>query len=58
MGDAVADKKLIDSAAADLSKIAGQKAITTSFQKRYFQLQIKKRNAYWNKGHPSWRQDV
>ena len=29
MGDAVADKKLIDSAAADLSRIAGQKAITT-----------------------------
>ena len=33
MGDAVADKKLIDSAAADLSKIAGQKAITTLSKK-------------------------
>ena len=33
MGDAVADKKLIDSAAADLSRIAGQKAITTISKK-------------------------
>ncbi|MFM7300384.1 MAG: 50S ribosomal protein L5, partial [Crocinitomicaceae bacterium] len=33
MGDAVADKKLIESAAADLSRIAGQKAITTMSKK-------------------------
>ena len=33
MGDAVADKKLIDSAAADLSRIAGQKAIVTKAKK-------------------------
>ena len=33
MGDAVADKKLIESAAADLTKIAGQKAITTNSKK-------------------------
>ena len=33
MGDAVADKKLIDNAAADLSRIAGQKAITTISKK-------------------------
>ena len=35
IGDAVADKKLIDSAAADLSKIAGQKQLQ-HFQKRTF----------------------
>ena len=34
VGDAVADKKLIESAAADLSRIAGQKAITTLSKKR------------------------
>ena len=33
MGEAVADKKLIDNAAADLSRIAGQKAITTISKK-------------------------
>lgn len=33
VGDAVADKKLIENAAADLSRIAGQKAITTLSKK-------------------------
>ena len=33
LGDAVADKKLIDNAAADLSRIAGQKAIVTKAKK-------------------------
>jgi large subunit ribosomal protein L5 len=58
MGDAVADKKLIDSAVADLSKIAGQKAITTISKKDISNFQIKKRNAYWNKSTLERRQDV
>jgi len=33
MGDAVADKKLIENAAADLSRIAGQKAVQTLSKK-------------------------
>ncbi|MEJ6589464.1 MAG: 50S ribosomal protein L5 [Crocinitomicaceae bacterium] len=42
MGDAVADKKLIDSAAADLSKIAGQKAITTLSKKDISNFKLRK----------------
>ena len=42
MGDAVADKKLIDSAAADLSKIAGQKAITTISKKDISNFKLRK----------------
>ena len=42
MGDAVADKKLIDSAAADLSKIAGQKAITTLCKKDISNFKLRK----------------
>jgi large subunit ribosomal protein L5 len=57
MGDAVADKKLIDSAAADLSKIAGQQAITT-LSKKDFKFQIEKRNANWDKGDLKRRQNV
>ncbi len=42
IGDAVADKKLIDSAAADLSKIAGQKAITTISKKDVSNFKLRK----------------
>ena len=42
MGDAVADKKLIDSAAADLSRIAGQKAITTISKKYISNFKLRK----------------
>ena len=42
MGDAVADKKLIESAAADLSKIAGQKAITTNSKKDISNFKLRK----------------
>jgi large subunit ribosomal protein L5 len=42
MGDAVADKKLIDSAAADLSRIAGQKAITTLSKKDISNFKLRK----------------
>ena len=42
MGDAVADKKLIDSAAADLSRIAGQKAITTISKKDISNFKLRK----------------
>ncbi|NBU92272.1 MAG: 50S ribosomal protein L5, partial [Flavobacteriia bacterium] len=42
MGDAVADKKLIESAAADLSKIAGQKAITTISKKDISNFKLRK----------------
>ena len=42
MGDAVADKKLIESAAADLSRIAGQKAITTISKKDIFNFKLRK----------------
>ena len=42
MGDAVADKKLIESAAADLSKIAGQKAVTTLSKKDISNFKLRK----------------
>jgi large subunit ribosomal protein L5 len=42
MGDAVADKKLIESAAADLSRIAGQKAITTMSKKDISNFKLRK----------------
>lgn len=42
MGDAVADKKLIESAVADLSKIAGQKAITTISKKDISNFKLRK----------------
>ncbi|MCE2686665.1 MAG: 50S ribosomal protein L5 [Cryomorphaceae bacterium] len=42
MGEAVADKKLIDSAAADLSRIAGQKAITTISKKDISNFKLRK----------------
>ena len=42
MGDAVADEKLIDSAAADLSRIAGQKAITTISKKDISNFKLRK----------------
>lgn len=42
MGDAVADKKLIESAVADLSRIAGQKAITTISKKDISNFKLRK----------------
>lgn len=42
MGDAVADKKLIESAASDLSRIAGQKAITTISKKDISNFKLRK----------------
>lgn len=42
MGDAVADKKLIESAVADLSRIAGQKAITTLSKKDISNFKLRK----------------
>ena len=42
MGEAVADKKLIDSAAADLSRIAGQKALTTISKKDISNFKLRK----------------
>ncbi|TNF47634.1 MAG: 50S ribosomal protein L5 [Bacteroidetes bacterium] len=42
MGDAVADKKLIESAAADLSRIAGQKAVTTISKKDISNFKLRK----------------
>ncbi|NBR13011.1 MAG: 50S ribosomal protein L5 [Flavobacteriales bacterium] len=42
MGDAVADKKLIESAAADLARIAGQKAITTLSKKDISNFKLRK----------------
>ena len=42
MGDAVADKKMIESAAADLSRIAGQKAITTMSKKDISNFKLRK----------------
>jgi large subunit ribosomal protein L5 len=42
MGDAVADKKLIESAAADLTRIAGQKAVTTISKKDISNFKLRK----------------
>jgi large subunit ribosomal protein L5 len=42
IGDAVADKKMIDSAVADLSRIAGQKAIATFSKKDISNFKLRK----------------
>jgi large subunit ribosomal protein L5 len=42
MGEAAADKKLIESAVADLSRIAGQKAITTISKKDISNFKLRK----------------
>jgi large subunit ribosomal protein L5 len=42
LGDAVADKKIIDNAAEELSKIAGQKAITTLSKKDISNFKLRK----------------
>lgn len=42
MGDAVADKKLIDAAVADLSRIAGQKAVQTLSKKDISNFKLRK----------------
>jgi len=42
IGDAVADKKLVDTAAGDLSRIAGQKAISTSSKKDISNFKLRK----------------
>ncbi len=42
IGDAVADKKMIDSAIADLSRIAGQKAIPTYSKKDISNFKLRK----------------
>lgn len=42
LGDAVADKKVIDSAAEELTKIAGQKAVTTLSKKDISNFKLRK----------------
>jgi large subunit ribosomal protein L5 len=42
MGEAVADKKLIDTAAEELSRIAGQKAVTTLSKKDISNFKLRK----------------
>ena len=42
IGDAVADKKLIDNALVDLSRIAGQKAISTNSKKDISNFKLRK----------------
>lgn len=42
IGDAVADKKLIDNAVGDLSRIAGQKAISTNSKKDISNFKLRK----------------
>lgn len=42
VGDAVADKKLVDNAVADLTKIAGQKAIATLSKKDISNFKLRK----------------
>jgi large subunit ribosomal protein L5 len=42
LGDAVADKKIIDSAIADVSRIAGQKAISTNSKKDVSNFKLRK----------------
>jgi large subunit ribosomal protein L5 len=42
LGDAVADKKIIDNALADVSRIAGQKAISTNSKKDVSNFKLRK----------------
>lgn len=42
LGDAVADKKIIDNAIADLSRIAGQKAVATNSKKDVSNFKLRK----------------
>lgn len=47
VGAAIADKKLIDVAQTEMTKIAGQKGRTNLVKKGHLQFQIEKENAYW-----------
>lgn len=48
IGDAVADKKLVDNAVADLSRIVGQKAIATNSKKDISNFKLRKGMPHWN----------
>ena len=58
VGEAVADKKVLDNAVADLTKIAGQKPVVTKSKKAIAGFKIREQPADRLHGHAAWRPDV
>jgi len=51
VSEAVADKKVMEHAVADLTKIAGQKPVVTKAKKSHCRLQDPRRPGHWLHGH-------
>ena len=58
VGEAVNDKKLIDNAVADLTKIAGQKPVVTKTRKAIANFKIREKYADRLHGDLAWRTHV
>jgi len=58
VSEAVADKKVMDNAVSDLTKIAGQKPVVTKAKKSYRRFQDPRRPGHRLHGDPAWRSDV
>jgi hypothetical protein len=58
VGEAVGDKKVLESAVADMQKIAGQKPVVTKSRKVDCGLQDPRRLADWMQGHVARRTHV
>jgi len=58
VSEAVADKKVMDNAVADLTKIAGQKPVVTKSKKSYRRFQDPRRPGYRLHGDFARRADV
>jgi large subunit ribosomal protein L5 len=58
VSEAVADKKVMDNAVSDLTKIAGQKPVVTKAKKAIAGFKIREGQAIGCMGHPAWRANV
>jgi large subunit ribosomal protein L5 len=58
VSEAVSDKKVMDNAVGDLTKIAGQKPVVTKSKKAIAGLQDPRQRAHRHHGHAAWRAHV
>ena len=58
VSEAVADKKVMDHAVGDLTKIAGQKPVVTKAKKAIAGFKIREAAAHRLHGDPAWRPHV
>jgi len=58
VSEAVADKKVMDHAVSDLTKIAGQKPVVTKSKKSYRRFQDPRRPGHWLHGYAARRTNV